>query len=294
LSKKYLCVGEILWDALPKGLFLGGAPFNVACHLKMLGEEVAFASCVGTDTLGNQAIKRIKNKNLSSDLIQIDEKNITGIVDVNIDENKNAAYTIVEPVAWDFIKYTSLLENISNSFDILIYGTLAQRNKTTRETIEKLRKANSVKVYDINLRTPFIDKEIVKKSLLDANIVKMNDEEMKIISEWFGINTNLESGIRELSDKFNCDTICVTQGANGSTLLFKNEIISQKGFKVNVVDTVGSGDAFLAALLNGIFNNKEINKTLEFANAVGAYVASKDGATPIINLEVINKIILQN
>ena len=290
-QKKIMCVGEILWDALPQGLFLGGAPFNVACHLKMLNENVVMLSKVGNDVLGNQAIKRILNKNLIKDFIQVDKKHQTGFVDVTLDNNGNAKYEIVEQVAWDFIiSNNNGVIKEAETCDIIVFGTLAQRNSITRKTINALLKLNKINIYDVNLRPPFTDLKIIENSLKAASIVKLNDEEFLKMADWFDINSNLIIGIKQLAKKFNCETVCITKGSKGAIIYRKDKITEHKGFKVKIMDTVGSGDSFLAALIHGIiqkYNNEEI---LNFANAVGAFVATKNGATPNLDFNEIKKL----
>lgn len=290
MSKKIICLGEVLWDSLPEGLFLGGAPFNVACHLNMLGEEANICSRIGDDLLGNQAIKRAKQKGLRTDLLQIDPNYYTGFVDVVLDKSGNASYKIAEPAAWDFIETTNDLLNKVNNSDILVYGTLAQRNDVSRKTIKHLRSMQKVNVYDVNLRPPFVDQDIIKDSLQTADIVKMNDSEFAKITEWFDLSSDLQLGMREFANKFNCNSVCITRGSKGSAIFHKNKYTVHNGFNINTKDTVGAGDAFLAALIYGINNEKENEEILEFANAVGAYVATKNGATPRLDIEMINEI----
>ena len=198
MSKKIICIGEVLWDSLPGGLFLGGALFNVACHLNMLGEEVEICSRVGNDLLGDQVFQRAKHRNLSADFLQIDTNHGTGFVDVILDELGNASYKIAEPVAWDFIEMTDDLLDKMNNSDILVYGTLAQRNKVSKKTIGSLRSMRKLNVYDVNLRPPFIDQDVIKESLQAADIIKMNDYELAKLAEWFDLSSNLQLGMMEL------------------------------------------------------------------------------------------------
>ena len=290
MSKKIVCIGEVLWDSLPGGLSLGGAPFNVACHLNMLGEEVDICSRVGNDRLGDQVIKRAKRKNLSTEFLQIDSNYGTGFVDVILDESGNASYEIHEPVAWDYIQMTDdLLKKVNNS-DILVYGNLAQRNDVSRKTIEYLRSMQKLNIYDVNLRPPFIDQDIIKESLQDANIVKMNDYELVKIAEWFDLSSNLQQGMKDLAIKFNCNSICITRGSKGSVFFHNDKYTVHGGFNIKTKDTIGAGDAFLASLIYGLINEKKDEDIIEFANAIGAYVASKNGATPKIDFKKISKI----
>ncbi len=287
MTKKILCVGEVLWDALPEGLFLGGAPFNVACHLRMLGKNVTICSSVGRDVLGEQVIKRAKQKSLSTDFIQVNSDYQTGIVNVTLDAAKNASYEIVEPVAWDFIEPSNkLLDEISES-DYLVFGTLAQRNVISQKTIEQLRSFGKINIYDVNLRPPFNDINVIEKSLKSADIVKMNEDELKQIVSWFNLSEDFESSIIDLTNKFNCSTVCVTKGNKGSAIFRNNKLTQQEGFQVKVKDTIGAGDSFLSALIHGIIKEQTNEDILKFSNAVGAYVASKKGAIPELDIDAI-------
>lgn len=291
---KILCIGEILWDSLPGGLFLGGAPFNVACHLQMLGEDVFFASRIGDDELGNQIVRRLKQKNINPQWIQIDPEQKTGIVNVTLEQRYNPTYEIVAPVAWDFIVKSEQLMVLARNADALVFGSLAQRNPDSRQTIETLRRVCPYTVFDINLRPPYDTLEIVKISLQDAKLVKLNDHELLQLAEWFDFSTNLKEASIQLAQTFYCETVCVTKGADGAALWHRGNWCEHPGFKINVQDTVGSGDAFLAALISGILaNNQKGDKILEFANAVGAWVATCEGATPALNFDEITSLLSQ-
>ena len=291
MKKKILCVGEVLWDVLPEGLFLGGAPFNVACHLKMLGENVTICSSVGSDVLGEQVIKRAKQKSLDTSFIQINKDYQTGIVNVTLDADKNASYEIVEPAAWDFIKPNKVLLNKMEESDYLVFGTLAQRNPISQKTIAQLRELGKINIYDVNLRPPFNNIDVIEKSLESADIVKMNEDELKQLAAWFKLSDKFEKSITDLADKFNCSTVCITKGNKGSVILRNNKLTHQEGFKVEVKDTIGAGDSFLAALIHGILKEQTNGEILKYSNAVGAYVASKKGAIPELDIDEINYII---
>ena len=291
MKKKILCVGEVLWDVLPEGLFLGGAPFNVACHLKMLGENVTICSSVGSDVLGEQVIKRAKQKSLDTSFIQINKDYQTGIVNVTLDADKNASYEIVEPAAWDFIKPNKVLLNKMEESDYLVFGTLAQRNPISQKTIAQLRELGKINIYDVNLRPPFNNIDVIEKSLESADIVKMNEDELKQLAAWFKLSDKFEKSITDLADKFNCSTVCITKGNKGSVILRNDKLTHQEGFKVEVKDTIGAGDSFLAALIHGILKEQTNGEILKYSNAVGAYVASKKGAIPELDIDEINNII---
>ncbi len=294
MNGKILCIGEILWDKFPTSCHIGGAPFNTACHLKQLGENVIFVSRLGNDELGKKTMHEIKEKGLTTEFIQIDNENNTGIVKANVAENGDGTYEIEEPTAWDFISYNQETIRVSKDCEIMVYGTLAQRNKITRETIQRLAKYVKTKVYDVNFRPPFIDRDIIEESMKIADIIKMNEDEFYQMANWFNISTNIKSGVEELAKKYGCSTICVTKGADGATIYREGEIFTHNGFKIKVINTVGSGDAFLATLISGILNKKENNNIISYANAVGAFVAMHDGAIPKINFSKVSKILLND
>ncbi len=255
-KEEIICIGEVLWDSLPFGLFLGGAPLNVSLHLHNLEEQVLIVSRVGDDRLGIEALRRISGKGLLKDLVQVDKNFETGFVMVELDEEGSPNYQIKEPVAWDYIELSNLLiERLKDAWGI-VFGSLAQRNKTTRNTIKELLKSKCHKIFDINLRPPYVTKQIIEESLMAADILKINDDELHQLAEWFDLPDSQEDAIRILSQKFNCPVITVTKSSNGAILLYDNECFSHPGFKVKVADTVGAGDAFLAALIVGIKSGK--------------------------------------
>lgn len=276
-----------MWDALPHGLFLGGAPFNVACHLQQLDQKVSFVSRIGADELGKQARSRVAAKGISCDLIQIDSTHPTGIVNVDLTQKDNPVYTIEQPAAWDFIDLDNALEAAAKTCDVLVFGSLAQRHPQSRETVEQLRHRSKLNVFDVNLRPPFDDQSIVRKSLEDSQIVKMNESELQTLAEWFGLPAGLKEGMVAISQTFDCQTVCVTCGADGSALLHNGEWIRHPGFRVDVKDTIGAGDSFLAALLTEILADRSNEEILSFAGAVGAFIATQDGATAKIDFDTV-------
>jgi len=279
-KQRILCIGEVLWDALPEGLFLGGAPLNVTYHLHQLGEKAGMISRVGNDRLGSEAVRRIRQKGLSVDLIQQDEEYETGFVEVELDDQGDPAYQIVEPVAWDYIKLTGAIREKIDEAWALVFGSLAMRNAASRSTINQLLEMDIRRVFDINLRTPFYSRELISDALNNADILKLNIEELKQLIQWFNLTKVPKQAVTEIADHFGCGTIAVTKGSEGSMLYHQKKWAEHDGFVVEVKDAVGSGDAFLAALLRGLQKNGDIEEVLEFANATGAYVASQAGAMP--------------
>lgn len=291
-NKKFLCVGEVLWDRLPTGSVPGGAPMNVALHLTQLGQEALFASSVGYDEAGRKLIKFMKNAGLSVELIQENYDLPTSEVIVSLDKYKSPTFNIVEPVAWDQFELNDSIQNAAKGVGFVIYGTLASRNLKTRETILALLKYENFKILDINLRPPYNQREIVEQLIVPANFVKMNDAELIEIAEWNNFKSkDLLKLINWFSENYNKNFVCVTRGKDGAMVLEDHKVIENDGFKVTPVDTVGSGDSFLAGFLSCIVNGMPTNVALNFACALGAYVATKHGATPQFNLGEINDII---
>lgn len=280
MNDEILCVGEMLWDALPEGLFLGGAPFNVACHLQALGQEAAFGSRVGDDRLGQEALRRMHARGLSTDLMQIDDSRPTGFVQVELGDTGEPDYNIFEPAAWDALTVTDPLQNHAEHADALVYGSLAQRALPSRRTIEHLYRADLLCVFDINLRPPFIDRTVVERSLEAADVVKCNDDELHRLQEWFDVSGNVEAAMAALAATFECSCVCVTAGSDGAWLWLDGDASHHPGYAVDVEDPVGAGDAFLAALLAGLLGGWTGTDLLGPANRLGAFVAAHPGALP--------------
>ncbi len=280
--------GEILWDLLPDGKQLGGAPANFAYVSSQLGNHGIVLSRVGDDELGRAILDELRSKNLSTDNIQIDEKHQTGIVNVSLDGGQ-PSYEIVENVAWDFLKLSDEWRKIAETSDAVCFGSLAQRNPVSQKTIcEFINLTKKLRIFDVNLRQQFFSPKVLRKSLNLANVVKLNHEELPIIAEMFEIKTiNPIKTAQRLLAQFGLKLICVTRGANGSFLVTKKEISENAGLKIQVKDTIGAGDAFTAALAHGILRRWQLNEINEFANKVGAFVASNTGAMPIFPKEFL-------
>jgi len=275
-----VCIGEILWDSLPLGLFLGGAPFNVAYHLNKLGADVKVVSRVGDDDLGHEALKRTTFNGMSTDLIQIDYKQKTGFVDVKLGADGIPVYNIKKPVAWDYINQTEDLHKAIMTADAIVFGTLAQRMETSKGTIQSIANSQALKVLDLNLRAPYDDKEIVLSSLYVADLLKVNINELNQLKEWYNLPPDNEDAAAELTDKFELKCISITLGEEGSVLYVGKNWVEADALIIDVVDTVGAGDAFLAALIIGYLNKLPPEENLKLANRLGAYAASCYGGTP--------------
>jgi len=279
-GSEILCVGEVLWDALPAGLFLGGAPFNVACHLRAAGLPVAMVSRVGTDPLGDEVVRRAAQYGIATDLLQVDPHLPTGLVRVTMRDATDPAYEIVQPAAWDHIAPSDGLVRRAADARAIVFGTLAQRGATSRGTIERLLASNTLKVLDVNLRPPHDESEIVRASLRRADVVKMNEDELRRIAGWMEFGGGLREQATAIALAFDCRTICITRGRDGAAMWQEGRWTAHPGFEVEVRDTVGAGDAFLAVLLAGLFTGMDDRALLRHANLIGAYVVTQSGAVP--------------
>lgn len=279
-ASEILCVGEVLWDALPAGLFLGGAPFNVACHLRAAGLPAAMVSRVGNDRLGQEILRRATASGASVNLVQTDPVLQTGFVQVALDESGTAAYDIVSPAAWDAIELTDELRTRAAAARAIVFGSLAQRAAVSRATIECLWDTEALMVFDANLRPPFDDREVVRRSLERADVVKLSDVELRQIATWFCLPEEQRAAATAIAESFDCDTVCVTRGDRGAAMWRDGAWTEHPGFEVEVKDTVGAGDAFLAAMLAGYLNGATDDAILQHANMIGAHVATQFGAVP--------------
>lgn len=289
-----LCVGEVLWDSLPAGLFLGGAPFNVAGHLHALGVPVGVVSRVGADRLGMEALRRLAGSGIATDLVQVDPALPTGFVSVTLDGNGVPEYDIVEPAAWDAIEPKEGLTERATRAAAIVFGSLAQRSPVSRGTIEQLCRVEVPRVFDVNLRPPYDDEDVVRRSLAQADVVKLNQDELKQLAGWFGLPRGLREGAAALAESFGCGTVCVTRGREGAALLHRGRWSEHPGYRVEVKDTVGSGDAFLAAFLAGLLAGQDDEEILRQANLLGAYVATQSGAIPVHRTEALALILAGN
>jgi len=290
MQNSILCIGEILWDRLPEGDFLGGAPFNVAYHLKKFEGEVAFISRIGEDALGKLTLERVEALGLSTAYIQQDKDLPTGVVDVTFTEGGVPHYTIREPAAWDAIDLDEQTSRLIRTSQAIVFGTLAQRNSVTAQTISSIHASSALKVLDLNLRAPYDQLETVRESLEIADFLKVNDEEFQRLQEWFGLPESMSEAAGLLSEKFNLNVICITCGGEGAFLFHDGEWIKSGGVKIRATDTIGAGDAFLAVLLTGFLKQFPMQKLLDRANRFGAYIATQKGGTPTYEIGTLEEI----
>jgi fructokinase len=290
--KSILCVGEILWDMLPDGAKVGGAPLNVAIHLRKFGFDVKFAGRIGNDKPGDDLSRFIASAGLGDELLQVDYELPTSTVEVYLEPDEKVRFEIVDNVAWDRIESTEDLRKAAARADVIVYGTLASRHDVTRGTmLDLLKLTRGMALIDVNLRVPFDTREVVETLLSGASVAKLNDDELRVISGWYNINHNERELTKWFSDKYECNLVCVTRGGKGALIYNDGYFVDHPGFRVNVRDTVGSGDAFLAGFLSKYLAGKTLSESLEFACATGALVATMAGATPEYSTGDIEQIV---
>jgi fructokinase len=290
-EKSIVCFGEVLWDLLPTGKIAGGAPMNVAYHANNFGLKPKMISRVGADDLGRELLAFLAGKNIPTDLIQTDHTFPTGIVKVTLDEKGSPSYEIVQPAAWDYIHPTEEALDAVEKAAALVFGSLACRTDRTKKTLLQLVEAASIRVFDVNLRPPFFSKELLDELLAKASIVKMNDDELDTIAGRHGAPGDEVAKMDFLKKHYALNALIVTRGPNGAALLNDAGFFAHSGFPVKVRDTIGSGDAFLGAFLSKTLTRRPPEECLEFACAAGAFVATKQGATPAIGENDIKELI---
>lgn len=282
LTNAVLCFGEILWDILPDVKRPGGAPMNVAYHLQKLGLNSQLISSVGNDTLGRSLLEFVGEIGLSTQTIQVHESQPTSEVIATVGPGHDVRYEIVFPVAWDFIRVKPDHQALLQDSTTLVYGSLASRNDVSANTLQEMLSLKHLyKVFDVNLRAPHYSHEIIDHLLRAANLVKLNAEELGVICSWYDKTLDEEAGqIAYLFRNFQLDEILVTKGAMGAAYYTREQHFEQAAFKVDVNDTIGSGDSFLAAFLSMRLQRADPASTLEYAVAMGAFITSKSGACP--------------
>ena len=281
---KVVGLGEVLWDLFPGRACVGGAPANFAYITTLMGDHGIVASSVGEDSRGIDALRRLEELGLDIDHVQTDRERPTGTVNVNVDGNGQPRFEIAQPVAWDYLQWTLDWEHLAKSADAVCFGSLAQRSDVSRDAICKFVKCTSprtLKVFDVNLRQSFYSHEILEDSMRLADMVKLNNDELPRIMSLNRMPHRDElSSARRLIEEYDLQLVCVTRGGKGSLLVSAENASEHPGFKVQVADTVGSGDAFTAGLVHEYLHGASLDLMNEVANLVGAWVASEVGAMP--------------
>ena len=274
-------LGELLWDVFKDEEKLGGAPANFAYHASNLGADSMIISTIGDDPRGKKALTELEEANLTTDGIAIDPIHPTGYVEAKINATGVAEYFFPYNVAWDHLAITETIKNIAPRLDAIAFGTLAQRTKESETTIHDLLRTlpkNCLKVFDINLRQHFYTFDTINKSLEVADIVKLNEEELPVLTLMFEIPGDNQNQLQFLLEKFNLKLIILTQGGSGSVLLARDGIDIHPGFKTTIVDTVGAGDSFTAATVIGFIHGLSLKEINEHANKVASHVCKEQGA----------------
>jgi len=287
--------GEVLWDLLPDRTIIGGAPFNFAYRINSLGNKAYIISSVGKDDYGKKALEKISKLNMSTKYIQQDGRYPTGSVEVYLDEFKKPDYNIITEVAYDFIQLNDSIISMVNSADCLCFGTLARRNRESKETLQALLDAfkGSFRLYDINLRKNCYTRETIHESLLHTDILKLNDEEAREVNDLFQLNAKHLPGIvKEILNRYPIQICIITLGPNGVLAISADKkIVYEPGYKVLMQDPLGAGDAFSAGFLSEILSGSDLRKACRYGNQLGAIVATQAGATQTITrkeMEVIS------
>jgi fructokinase len=277
-------LGELIWDLLPGGRRLGGAPSNFAYVSRLLGAEAAVATRVGRDALGAEAVERLDRAGLSTRYVQLDEEHPTGTVGCRIGEGGEAHFNVNENSAWDYLEWTREWERLAASAGVVCFGTLGQRHAAARATVLRFLEATpgaALRLFDVNLRHSFFTDEMLARTLALSTVVKLNEEELRAAAGMLGLEA---SGAREtagaLMRRFPLELVAVTRGARGSLLVSAEGADEHAGFPARVVDTIGCGDAFAAALAHCLRRGAPLALSNEIANRVGAWVATHPGATP--------------
>ena len=291
---KAVAYGEVLWDVFDNEKKIGGAPLNVALRMKTLGCDVAMISCVGNDEDGKAIIDQVKSLGLETNAIMQTENFATGLVNVTLNERGSASYEINYPSAWDKIVLNDFAKKVAADADVLIYGSLVCRDEVSRKSLEELLQTPAYKVFDVNLRKPHYSYEILEQLMHSANFIKFNDEELLEISAAMQSPfTGLEDNMHFIAEKTKVTAMCVTKGKHGALLMWEGKIYENGGYPIEVADTVGAGDSFLAALITSLLTGKSPQTAIDFACAVGALVAGAPGANPEISYSKIENMILK-
>lgn len=282
-SLRLVSLGEVLWDVFPDETRFGGAPANFACHAAAHGAAVTMLSRVGVDSPGDRAIADLQSHGVTVDHVQRDPVLPTGTVLVHLDEEGVPRYDIRENAAWDHLEWTSAMPAMAGQVDAVYFGTLGQRSECAHETIREFVSAvpsSALRIYDVNLRAPYIKESLVEDSLRQANILKLSDEEFYFITAMAGIHGDVMTRLAALREHYGFKLVALTRGAHGAILMTNNGVSDFPGVRTVVKDTVGAGDSYTATLVTGLLRGESLETINERACRVAAYVCSQKGATP--------------
>ncbi|WP_428331068.1 carbohydrate kinase family protein [Mucilaginibacter sp.] len=285
ITKPAICYGEVLWDMLPDGPQPGGAPLNVAYHLNKLGIGTSIMSRIGNDQNGEELARLINSWGIDPNMLQTDNEHPTSEVIAKMNNGNEVSYDIIFPVAWDFITYSKNVSDQLSAANYLIYGSLSSRNDTSRDTLFELLEHDAIKVFDINLRPPFVKKDLLEALLFKADIVKFNQAELEMAQLLFGGSFSNEAAqIKFIQQHFKVAEIIVTKGEFGASYYKDDKVYNAWGSEVKVKDTIGSGDSFLAAFIANHYLKNDPQTTIKNSVAMGAFIATKKGGCPEYDL----------
>ena len=286
MAGRILSFGDMLWDLFPEGPRFGGAPGNYACHAARLGGEVYMVSGVGAGERGTAALEVLKGQGVKDDLVQRLENYPTGIVTVEVDEGGKPTFEIGEDAAWDHWEWNPAIEEKVRQADAVCYGTLGQRGQSPRAGIRKAmgvaKDEGIMRVHDVNLRPPFFDDAVIRDSLALCSVYKLSDDELERVCQACGIPLSGDpvDSLRAILEKYSLEVLVMTKGAEGAVLLTGDSTFEQPGVKADIVDTVGAGDSFTAALTLGLLRKDPFPQILRDACEIAAQVCSHAGAVP--------------
>lgn len=289
---RVLAIGEILWDLLPAGRQLGGAPANFIQHAHSLGTDAALISRVGDDELGREAVARLHARGVATDLIQVDAQVPTGTVGVEIGPDHQPQFTIYENVAWDRLAVEDAALAAVRTADAVCFGSLAQRTAGGAAAVRQLVSASgpdALRIFDVNLRPPFIQPEVIRASLEQTTVLKLNDQELPVLAAMLGLVDTEERQLDEVIRRYSLRLVALTRGGQGSLLVGVEGRSERPAVAVDVVDTVGAGDAFTAALVIGLLRGWSLEETHRLAAEVAAFVCTCSGGTPELPPELLNR-----
>ncbi len=290
--KKIVAFGEVVWDVLPGGRVLGGTPLNMAFRCNSFGEESVLLSRLGYDNSGNDVLDELERLGISDKNIQIDDEFPTGTINITFDEKNESHYEVVQDVAFDHIEFSAEALKLARNTDCLFYGLLPQRFGISKNTLRELLKESpdSIHFFDLKLFEHFFNKKVVENLLFSSNIVRIKEKEIAFLEKELEINRseNLEEFGASLAEKYKLDIVLITRGAAGVFAFHKTEgVFYDTGYKIEMVDNIGSGVAFLAAFLHYYLNGKTVQESLSFGNAAGALNTTKRGATEFFDKNAV-------
>jgi len=297
MSFKIVGIGEVLWDLLPAGPQLGGAPANFACHARALGATACVATRIGDDQLGRLIRARFEELGIADGTIQVDDTAPTGTVSVALSDQGIPNYIIHENVAWDRLAVTPAALKAIREADAICFGSLAQRGEISRVSIQRLvaaAPANTLRVFDINLRQKYFSREVIEQSLRLANVLKLNDGELPCLATMFDLSGSIQQQIEQLAQQFGLQLVALTRGPAGSLLYRNGQWSDCPSVPIKIVDTVGAGDSFTAAMVMGLLHKMDLDEINTLADEVARHVCSCVGATPPLPKDICDRFVARH